>query len=90
MQSLSLIHFAAHFSGDLGCIGRTRTQHDLKIFAHVADRIRQMQDALLTRDSADEQHVRPQWINAVLCQDSVRISCLELIQVNSVVDDADL
>lgn len=55
---------------DFGCIGSSCAQHHLQIGIESFRRVNQVQDALLVRDTSDEQDVRPCRI------DPVRVQCL--------------
>ena len=46
-----------HFLGDLGGVGRAGAEDDLETRVEMLDGINEMDDSLLTRDPADEEHI---------------------------------
>jgi len=85
-----LVHAGRHFPGDLRGVGCTCAQHHLDGRIDVRDCVHEVDDAFLTRDAADEQHVGPVRIDPVLDERIDRGVLAILMQINSVMDHLDL
>ncbi len=78
-----------HLFGDSRRVRCARAQHHLRRGIDRRNRANQMHDALLARDAADEQHIRPGGVDAIPLE---RVSFLDVLverRVDAVVDDVD-
>ena len=78
-----------HLGADLRRVRRARAEHDLQVRVDLGDRVDEMDDALLARDAADEQHERPVRVDAVADQDVAILRRPVLGRVDAVMDDVD-